>query len=255
LSCRRLTGRREGATLVGMLETRELSKSFGANAVLRALDIALEPATVTAIVGPNGSGKSTLLKILWGELRPESGTVLWDGDVVDTASERWKRLVAVVPDDDALVEGLSIRGHFRLCGGLSGIPARVLEERTDILIDVFELKDAERSTRSADEASRGNRKRLALALALLGEPRIILMDEPYAGLDAERATSLTAVLRLLADRGRTVAFSCHDDGITRSAADRFLELRDGTARSGRIGDLPGAPTGAIDLAGALPWLD
>ncbi len=176
-----MTGRREGATLVGMLETRELSKSFGANAVLRALDIALEPATVTAIVGPNGSGKSTLLKILWGELRPESGTVLWDGDVVDTASERWKRLVAVVPDDDALVEGLSIRGHFRLCGGLSGIPARVLEERTDILIDVFELKDAERSTRSADEASRGNRKRLALALALLGEPRIILMDEPYAG--------------------------------------------------------------------------
>jgi len=255
LNVRRLTGRRGDATLVGMLETRGLSKSFGANAVLRALDVALEPGTVTAVVGPNGSGKSTLLRILWGESRPDSGSVLWEGSMVDTASERWKRLTGVVPDDDALIEGLSIRGHFRLCGGLSGIPAHVLEERTDILIDVFGLKDAERSTRSADEASRGNRKRLALALALLGEPQIILMDEPYAGQDAERAASLTAVLRLLAYRGRTVAFSCHDDGITRSAANRFLELRDGTARSGRICDLPGAPAGAVDLAGALPWLD
>lgn len=238
-----------------MLQTRALSKSFGANQVLCTLDVALEPGTVTAIIGPNGSGKSTLLKILWGELRPDSGTVLWDGSILDASSEHWKRLVGAVPDDDALIEGLSIRGHFRLCGGLSGIPPRVLEERTDSLIDVFGLRDAERSTRSADEASRGNRKRLALALALLGEPRIILMDEPYAGLDAEHAASLTAVLRLLAKRGRIVAFSCHDDSITRSSADRFLELRDGTTHSGSICELPDNAFTSTDLSGALLWLD
>ncbi len=237
-----------------MLQTQVLSKSFGTHPVLNSLDIALEPGTVTAIIGPNGSGKSTLLKILWGELRPDSGSVLWDGSTVDTASERWKRLAGAVPDDDALVEGLSIRGHFRLCGGLSGIPPRILEERTDSLIDVFGLKDAERSTRSADEASRGNRKQLALALALLGQPRLVLMDEPFAGLDAERAAALTTILRLLADRGRIVMFSCHDDSITRSSADRFLELREGTVRSGRIGDLPANAVASVDLSGALPWL-
>lgn len=237
-----------------MLELKGLKKSFSGRAALDGVDAVLSPGTVTAIVGSNGSGKSTLLRLLWGELRQDSGSLSWNGKIADTASESWKRLVGAVPDGDALVDGLSIQGHFRLCGSFSGLAASDIAVRADHLVALFSLKEAVRTTRSADEASRGNRKRLALALALLGEPEIVLMDEPFSGLDAERSATLSRILRLLADRGRVVAFSCHDDGITRSAADRYLELRDGTARCGRIADLHGTEATAIDLAGALPWL-
>ena len=237
-----------------MLELNGISKRYGIRNVLVDLDASLQPGTVTAIVGPNGSGKSTLLRLLWGELRPDSGSITWKGETVDTSAETWKRLVGAVPDDDALVEGLSIEGHFRLCGAFSSLLPRELAERTAHLIRLFSLEEAMRTTRSADEASRGNRKRLALALALLGEPGIVLMDEPFSGLDAERAATLATILRLLAQRGRVVVFSCHDDGITRSAADHYLLVRGGKASGGRIEQLPPQTTQALDSAGALPWL-
>jgi len=237
-----------------MLELNGINKSFSGRTVLGGIDASFSPGTVTAIVGPNGSGKSTLLRLLWGELGQDSGSIRWNGGTVDTASETWKRVVGAVPDDDALVEGLSIQGHFRLCGGFSGISPDEVAKRTDHLVALFSLDEAMRTTRSADEASRGNRKRLALALALLGEPAIVLMDEPFSGLDAERAAMLTAILRLLADRGRVVAFSCHDDGITRSAADRYLLVSGGKASGGRMEQFPSQTVQPLDAAGALPWL-
>ncbi|MBU0927159.1 MAG: ABC transporter ATP-binding protein [Spirochaetes bacterium] len=238
-----------------MLEIRGIVKRFGGRPALDGLSATIAPGEVTAIVGPNGSGKSTLLRILWGEARQDEGSLAWEGETVDTASERWKRLVGAVPDDDALIEGLSIRGHFRLCGNLAGLPSRVVEERADRLVELFGLADAVATTRSADEASRGNRKRLACALALLGEPRILLMDEPYSGLDAERAASLSDILRLLAAKGRAVAFSCHDDGITRSVADSYLLVRSGTAEQGPIDRLTRLEAMEPGPGGALPWLD
>ena len=237
-----------------MLQLVGLGKSFGAKRVLRGLDAELEPGTITAIVGANGSGKSTLLRILWGELERDSGSLLWAGEAVDTASERWKRLVGAVPDDDALIDGLSIRSHFRLCGGMSSLAPGVVEDRASRLIEIFGLGEADMSTRSAGEASRGNRKRLACALALMGEPWIVLMDEPFSGLDVEMSASLSGILGLLAGRGLIVAFSSHDDGITRSVADRYLFLADGSSTGGFARDLPGRPSGTSIPEGALPWL-
>ncbi|HUW69647.1 MAG TPA: ABC transporter ATP-binding protein [bacterium] len=237
-----------------MLELNGIVKGFGGRTVLDGIDASFQPGTVTAIVGANGSGKSTVLKLLWGELRQDSGSITWNGTIVDPASESWKRLVGAVPDDDALVDGLSIQGHFRLCGGLSGLAPDEVSMRADNLVRLFGLEEAALTTRSADEASRGNRKRLALALALLGEPGIVLMDEPFSGLDAERAAALVTIVRLLAERGRVVAFSCHDEGITRSAADRYVLLNDGKVTSGPIDRLPAQTAHGIDTDGALPWL-
>jgi ABC-type multidrug transport system ATPase subunit len=237
-----------------MLKLVGLGKGFGTKRVLRGMDADLDPGTVTAVIGANGSGKSTLLRILWGELRPDAGSLLWEGEAVDTGSERWKRLVGAVPDDDALIDGLSIRGHFRLCGGLSCLAPGVVEDRASGLIEIFGLSEAEKSTRSVGEASRGNRKRLACALALLGEPRVVLMDEPFSGLDMEMAALLSGILSLLASRGLIVAFSSHDDGITRSLADRYLFLADGSATSGPARDLPERPSMTSIPEGALPWL-
>jgi len=238
-----------------MLELVGLAKSFGRVRVFESLYASLAPGTVYALIGPNGSGKSTLLKALWGELGLDAGGIAWGGSGVDTSSEDWKRLVGAVPDDDALIDGLSIRGHFRLCGSLSGLSKAEVETRADALMALFGLGEAARATRMASEASRGNRKRLACALALLGEPSIILMDEPFSGLDAERAAELTDLLRLLAARGRLVVFSCHEEGITRSAADRYLLLRDGGLRAGPVDELPELRRSDTALGHeALPWI-
>lgn len=159
-----------------------------------------------------------------------------------------------MPDDDALIDGLSIGGHFALCGGLSGLSPATVADRSERLVRLFALEDAMATTRAADEASRGNRKRLACALALLGEPELLLMDEPFSGLDAERAASLTATLRAVAARGLTVLLSCHDDGITRQVADRYLLLRGGKAVAGPIGELPRDAATVPDTEDLLPWL-
>lgn len=243
------------ATLSPMLELSGMMKGFGGRIVLDGIDASFQPGSVTALVGANGSGKSTLLRLLWGELKQDAGSIRYDGRVVDTTSEQWKRLVGAVPDDDALIDGLSIQGHFKLCGGFSGLSRDQVAERAEHLIRLFELEEAMQRTRSADEASRGNRKRLALALALLGEPRIVLMDEPFSGLDAERAAALATILKVLAERGRIVVFSSHDDGITRAAADRYALVSAGKVTSGPIERLPPWSSQAIDTAGALPWLD
>ncbi|HPB66329.1 MAG TPA: ABC transporter ATP-binding protein [Spirochaetales bacterium] len=237
-----------------MLEVRGFVKRFGSRTVLDHLDAVVDEGRVTALVGPNGSGKSTLLKALWGEAPADSGKLLWRGEPIDARSTAWKRQVGAVPDDDALIEGLSIGGHFALCGGLSGLSPATVEDRSERLVRLFALEDAMATTRMADEASRGNRKRLACALALLGEPELLLMDEPFSGLDAERAAALTSILRALASRGLTILLSCHDDGITRRVADRFLLLRDGKAVTGQIGELPRGPATVPDTEDLLPWL-
>jgi ABC-2 type transport system ATP-binding protein len=237
-----------------MLELHGIVKRFGSRTVLGGLDAVVEEGRVTALVGPNGSGKSTLLRALWGEAPADSGELLWRGEPVDARSPGWKRMVGAVPDDDALIDGLSIAGHFALCGGLSGLSPATTAERAGRLVRLFALEDAMATTRMADEASRGNRKRLACALALLGEPELLLMDEPFSGLDAERAAALTATLRALATRGLTVLLSCHDDGITRQVADRYLLLGGGKASSGPIGELPRGSAPVLDTEDLLPWL-
>jgi len=237
-----------------MLELRTIAKAYGKKTVLANIDATLQPGTVTAVIGANGSGKSTLLKIIWGEIDADSGTIHLDGEPVNTTSERWKRIVGAVPDDDALIDGLSIRGHFRLCGQLSGLSQAETENRTSHLLTLFNLSEADKTTRSADEASRGNRKRLACALALLAEPTIIVMDEPYSGLDVERSASLSGIIRLLAQRGRTVLFSCHEESVIRAVADRFLQIHDGMAECGPIQDMPLRATGNLAGEESLPWL-
>lgn len=243
-----------------MLELRGVSKAFGRRVVLKSLDVSFQAGAATAVVGPNGSGKSTLLRTLWGELAPDEGAVAWEGRQVDTSSDSWKRIVGAVPDDDALIEGLSIRGHFELCGALSGLDPGEAARRTESLLELFGLCAAARDTASADEASRGNRKRLACALSLLGEPRLVAMDEPFSGLDAESSSALSAVIRLLASRGLTVVFSSHDEGLTRAAADRFLLLggaapgEPGFAESGPVSALPTPRMASLDFDKALPWI-
>jgi ABC-2 type transport system ATP-binding protein len=236
-----------------MLKIKGLAKSFGAKAVLNGSYIEFESGRVYALLGPNGSGKSTFLRMLWGELTPSAGS-LWHGDeAVDTESPRWKRIVGAVPDDDALIEGLSVRGHLRLCAALMGLNAAEARAREERLIELFGLGEAAEAA-AAEDASRGNRKRLAIALALLGNPSILLMDEPYSGLDAERAEDLCAIFKALASRGLTIIFSCHGVELARKSASHAAIIENGFVRCVPLESLsPHAPSG-LTVEDLLPWI-
>ncbi len=223
--------------LVRMLELRGISKAFGTRKVLDGFDARLEPGSVTALMGPNGSGKSTLLRILWGELPADSGALVHRGAPVDPGSAPWKAIIGAVPDDDALVDGLSVRGQFSLCGALMGLGRKEANARAEELIGFLDLEEAA-ALPDVSLASRGNRKRVAIALALLGRPEILLMDEPFAGLDAERAELLTGLLATLSGRGISTLFSCHDESLAaRAAGGRWmLGTVAATAAARRSGD-------------------
>lgn len=166
-----------------MLEIIELKKAFGKKTVLDRLSISLKPG-VWALYGPNGSGKSTLLRILWGEMRADSGQILWEGKAIKPADRAWKANISIVPDDDALIEGLSLQENLRLWGILNNVPRAEIDERTNLLVKLLRLEQAA-GARDVGELSRGNRKRLSIAMTLLRDASLYLMDEPFASLDAE----------------------------------------------------------------------
>lgn len=218
-----------------------LNKSFGSGPVLEGFSASVNRGSVAALTGPNGSGKSTLLRILWGELAADSGEILFAGERVDPSERCWKGRIGAVPDDDALVDGLSVRDHFRLCGALMGLGRGEAAARGEELIALLDLGEAA-GLPDAAMASRGNRKRLAIALALLGPAELLLMDEPFAGLDAERADALCGLLATLSARGVTAVVSCHDEWLASRIADTRWSLGAGSPTAGR-------PEGA-----ALRWL-
>jgi len=236
-----------------MLELRDIQKSFGSHTIFDGITIRLPDAKAYALTGINGSGKSTFLKMLWGELKPDSGEILYKRQKVDPQSRSWKSMISVVPDDNALIGGLSALGHFRLVGSLLQLSLKDIGLRSQELIELLDLQDAI-SAPSVDEMSRGNRKRIALALALLSNPEVILMDEPLSSLYTERSGVLKALIRELASRGKTIIYSCHSYDLIRDCADSYLLIRDLKMQLGLSHDLKAHEMKAPISKEALGWL-
>ena len=185
-----------------------ISKRYGEREALRAVSFAVEDSEKVAVIGPNGAGKTTLLQILAGALPPSDGTVDVDGRV------GW------VPQHPALYSKLSVAENLRLFARLERVPD--VESTVDRMLDQTAL-----GNRADDEVgllSGGNRQRVNIAIGLLGDPRVLLLDEPSASLDPRQRERLWA---FLAELGTTVVFSTHDVGEAERHADRLLVLADG----------------------------
>ena len=190
-----------------LLSARGVARRFGRRVALHPTDIELREGELVALVGPNGAGKSTLLSILAGALSPSAGTV-----------ERRAR-TGWVPQRSAHYARLTARENLDLFASLEGAPGAQAEE----LLAAFELPaDVQAGTLSV-----GNRQRLDVALALLGSPRVLLLDEPTASLDPEQRRRLWDLAAELRDDGGAVIVATHHHEELESRADRTLELRDG----------------------------
>jgi ABC-2 type transport system ATP-binding protein len=237
-----------------VLRVEALSFSYGRRPLLEGLCLEARPGESLAVVGANGSGKTTLLSLLAGVLRPDAGRVSLDGQVRDPGSPEWKALVGFVPDDNALVPGLTFAEHVRLCASLHDLGEAESRRRGAELLDLFGL--AESSGDCVEYGSQGMQKRLACALALVASPRLLLLDEPFNGLDAANVFLLVDVMRECAGRALAVIFSTHGLDLAALAADRYVELAGGRADSGGpASDLASSrPEVRAHLGEAFRWI-
>ena len=185
-----------------MITVSGLTKHYGKRLAVHDLTFEVAPGRVTGFVGPNGAGKSTTMRMMVGLTRPDSGDVRYHG-IGYTSLKNPARIVGSVLDARCMHPGRSARNHLRATAALSGVPAKRAEE---VLAEVG-LETA--ADQRAGGFSLGMRQRLALAGALLGDPGILLLDEPSNGLDPDGIRWLRTYLRNFADRGGTVFVSSH----------------------------------------------
>ncbi len=185
------------------LAVDHVSRWYGNVVALNDVSFALGPG-VTGLLGPNGAGKSTLLHLMAGLLRPSAGAVLVDGETAWGRSEMYRH-IGLVPEREALYEFLTGFEFVRLNAQLQGMPdAHAAAERAIATVELTEVAD-----RPIGTYSKGMRQRTKLAGALVHEPRILLLDEPFNGMDPRQRLHMMGLLRSMAAAGRTVLFSSH----------------------------------------------
>jgi ABC-2 type transport system ATP-binding protein len=202
------------------LEVRNLSKRYGKTVAVDDLSFSVEAGRVTGFLGPNGAGKTTTMRALLGLLRPSSGEALVEGRPPVEMTDPLRTIGAAL-EATAFHPGRSGRNHLRTLAIAAGIPT----SRTEEVLEMVELEGA--ADRRVKGYSLGMRQRLALAAALLGEPRILILDEPANGLDPQGMRWLRDLLRDQAAGGRTVLVSSHLLSEVSQTADELVMIRDG----------------------------
>lgn len=190
-----------------MIQVQDLRKSFGKVEALRGVSFEARDACITGLLGPNGAGKSTTLRVLYTLMRPDSGSARVDGHDVVHEELAVRRCMGVLPHDAGLYPRLSARENIEFFGRMNGLGGKTLAARTDQVIEMLEISGF--AERRAKGFSQGQRIKVALARAMVHEPRNILLDEPTNGLDVMATRSLRKLIRRLRDDGRCVLFSSH----------------------------------------------
>ncbi|NEB77254.1 ATP-binding cassette domain-containing protein [Streptomyces sp. SID14478] len=199
------------------IEARGLCKRYGDTLAVDALGFRVLPGRVTGFVGPNGAGKSTTLRMLLGLDAPDRGQALIGGRPYAALAEPLTAVGALL-DCEALHPGRRARDHLLWLAHYSGLPAR----RVDLVLDQVGLASA--AKKRAGGFSLGMRQRLGIAAALLGDPRVLILDEPVNGLDPEGIQWIRGFLKSLAAEGRTVLVSSHLMSELQDTADHLLVI-------------------------------
>jgi ABC-2 type transport system ATP-binding protein len=191
------------------IETRGLTRRFGTLCAVDALDLAVERGTFYGFLGPNGAGKSTTIKMLTGLLASNGGSIQILGEDIASPEKALavKRRVGVVPENLSLFENLTGREYLTFIGRMYLLPKSTIRERTEELLAMMDLQQEEKKI--ALEYSHGMRKKLALAAALLPNPELLFLDEPFEGVDAVASRVLRDILKRSVERGATVFLTSH----------------------------------------------
>ena len=190
------------------VETRGLTRRFGDLVAVNGIDLRVERGTFYGFLGPNGAGKSTTIKMLTGLLAPTAGTMhILDQDLSDARGAREvKRRIGVVPEQLALFDNLTAREYLTFVGRMYRLPIATVRDRCAELLAMMELDEEKKLTL---EYSHGMKKKLALAAALIANPDVLFLDEPFEGVDAVASRVLRDTLKRCVQRGATVFLTSH----------------------------------------------
>ncbi|MCW6507204.1 ABC transporter ATP-binding protein [Lichenifustis flavocetrariae] len=219
-----------------LLRVESLAKSYHGVPAVRGVSFTLERGEILALIGPNGAGKSTCFNMLNGQIRPNAGTILFEGQDVTASSPRsmWRRGVGRTFQITATFTSMTVRENLQTAllshaGQLSrpfGKANRAFEVEADALLDRVGLRG--QADRSCGELAYGDLKRLELAVALTNSPSLLLMDEPTAGMaPKERADLMRATAAIARERNVGILFTEHDMDIVFEHADRVMVLNRG----------------------------
>jgi len=228
-----------------VLEARDVDKYFGDLVALKGVDLRLAPGDSVLLWGANGAGKTTLLRVLAGLSRPNQGEVLFGGQNLLRNPAASKSAIGFVSHAALLYGDLTGRENLRFFGRLFGL--RELEKKIDAVLDLFDMR--ERADEPVRGLSRGLVQRATLARAFLHQPRFLLLDEPFTGLDVEAASDLLSVLDRLPEEGRALAFSSHNFEQGAAIARRLIAMEAGRVRYD--GPLNLAPLSTLHIEAAV----
>ncbi|HEY8552312.1 MAG TPA: ATP-binding cassette domain-containing protein [Thermaerobacter sp.] len=218
LAVRQGVGEEWGMTLW----VRGLRKRFGAVEALRGVTFRVPEGATWGLLGPNGSGKTTTMRILLGIVPPDAGEVTWQGRPV----AQWPRsLWGYLPEERGLYPKLPVREQLTYLARLQGLSAREAAARADRWLRRLAMEGMAR--RRLEQLSKGNQQKIQFAAAVLHDPAILLLDEPFSGLDPGNAATLKQVLEELRGEGRTVLFSSHRLDHVRELCDGITLVHDG----------------------------
>lgn len=227
-----------------MIDVCGLEKSFGALPVLRGLDLRVERGKVTAIAGPNGSGKTTLIKIILGLARADRGRIIVDGREVTSGG--WQReYMGYMPQVSRFPENLTAREVLAMLRDLRGIE----RTRDEDLIEAFGLE--REMDKPLKTLSGGTRQKVSAVIAFLFDPRVVILDEPTAGLDPVASSTLKDKIQHEVARGKTVILTSHIMSEIEELADDFVFILDGKVHFVDTVDEIKRATGQVKLERAI----
>uniref|UniRef100_E6Q6D0 Na+-efflux ABC transporter (ATP-binding protein) n=1 Tax=mine drainage metagenome TaxID=410659 RepID=E6Q6D0_9ZZZZ len=187
-----------------MLSVEHIQKSFGSVQALQDVSFSIGAGSVFGLLGPNGSGKTTTMRILLNILNPDAGHVTWNGKAIDRAM---RRRFGYLPEERGLYGKMAVREQIIYFGRLHGLHEPEAAKRADAWIERLEIGTY--ALRPAAELSKGNQQKVQIACAALHEPELLILDEPFSGLDPVNADILLAVLLDLKTKGTTLVLSSH----------------------------------------------
>jgi len=208
-----------------LIECQNLVRDFGEFRAVAGVSFQIPRGTICALLGPNGAGKSTIVKMLTGLLPPTAGTISVAG--LDPAKDALalKKICGILPEGLGLFDDLTIEEHIALSGPIYSLSARETSARGDQLLRLLDLEHGRHTFLS--ECSHGMRKKTSLALALLHNPRVLFLDEPFEGVDPVTSKTIRDLLAVIAGRGITVFLTSHMLSIIDRLAGQILMLRKG----------------------------
>jgi len=208
-----------------MIEVEDLQKSYGTLRAVDGISFEVPEGQLFGFLGPNGAGKTTTLSMVSGLLKPDNGRVSIAEMDVWSEPKKAKRILGLVPQDLALYEELSARENLMFWGSLFYLPRAQLKANIDLWLDRVGLKD--RAKEAVSKFSGGMKRRLNLAIGLVHNPKVVLLDEPTVGIDPQARNNILDIIRQIAKEGTTILFTTHHLEEAEALCDRIAIMDHG----------------------------